>query len=206
MKNRPRFWNTCGALVITALVLVGCVGASARVELYTLSSLSALEEGPQAGASAGDIAIGVGPLGLPKFLDRPQIVTRASANRIEVSEFHRWGSPLHAEFLRVLAENIAILLRTNRVAAYPWEDRFDPTYRIALDVQQFEGRLGEYVQLNATWLVTGRDATEILLVKESTIKEPVARRSYEDFVAAESRALAALSREIADEMRRLLDI
>jgi len=34
------------------------------------------------------LAIGVGPVEFPKFLDRPQIVTRKSQHRVEVSEFH----------------------------------------------------------------------------------------------------------------------
>ena len=103
----------------------------------------------------------------------------------------------------MLADNISILLGTNRVAVYPWGDRFDPTYRIALDVEQFEGRLGEYVQLDVTWTVTGREAGERLLVKKSKIREPVATEDYESIVAAKSRALAALSRKIADEIKRV---
>ena len=203
MKNRPRFRNIWGALAVTATLIGGCAGSSPPVEFYTLSPLIGLQQEPHAGAIGHDIAIGVGPMEIPKFLDRPQIVTRTSANRIEVSEFHRWGGSLHADFLRVLADNISILLGTNQVAVYPWGDRFDPTYRIALDVEQFEGRLGEYVQLDVTWTVTGREAGETLLVKKSKIREPVATEDYEALVAAKSRALAALSREIADEIKRV---
>ena len=204
MKNRPRFRNICWALfAVTVILLAGCVGTSPSVEFYTLSPLIGLQQEPHARAAGQNIAIGVGPVEIPKFLDRPQIVTRTSANRIEVSEFHRWGGSLHADFLRVLADNISILLGTNRVIVYPWQDRFDPTYRIALDVEQFEGRPGESVQLDVTWTVTGCEAKETLLVKKSKIREEVAAEDYEALVAAKSRALAALSREIADKIRRL---
>ena len=203
MKTRPRFRNIWGTLAVTATLLAGCAGTSPPVEFYTLSSLIGLQQEPHAGAVGQDIAIGVGPMEIPKFLDRPQIVTRTSANRIEVSEFHRWGSSLYADFLRVLADNISILLGTNRVAVYPWGDRFDPTYRIGLDVEQFEGRLGEYVQLDVTWTVTGREAGETLLVKKTKTRAPVATEDYEALVAAKSRALATLSRKIADEIKRL---
>jgi uncharacterized lipoprotein YmbA len=205
MKNRPRFWNICWALAVIAIPLAGCTGTSQSVEFYTLSPMTRLQQEPHAGAIGQDIAIGVGPVEFPKFLDRPQIVTRTSANRIEVSEFHRWGGSLRADFLRVLADNIAILLGTRRVALYPWGDRFDPTYRIALDVEQFEGRLGEYVQLDVTWTVTGRQAKETLLVKKAMLREPLATDDYEALVAAKSRVLASLSRKIADEIRRLVD-
>ena len=75
----------------------------------------------------------------------------------------------------------------------------------ALDVEQFEGRLGEYVQLDVTWTVTGRQAKETLLVKKAMLREPVATDDYEALVAAKSRVLATLSRKIADEIRKLLN-
>ena len=203
MKNRPRFRNICWALAVAVILLLGCAGTSPPVEFYTLSSVTGLQHEPHAGPVGQNIAIGVGPVEIPTFLDRPQIVTRTSANRIEVSEFHRWGGSLHADFLRVLADNLSIILGTDRVAVYPWGDQFGPTYRIALDLGKFEGRLGECVQLDVTWTVTGRQAKETLLVKKATIREPVATEDYEALVAAKSRALATLSREMAEEIRTL---
>jgi len=157
---------------------------------------------PQA-VSGDTIAIGVGPVEFPKFLDRPQIVTRQSQNRIEVSEFHRWAGSFSEDFLRVLAKNISILLPADRVAAYPWTDQFSPIYRIQLIVEQFDGRFGGDVVLNVTWSVWNQKDTNQAIFKHTRIKEPVSAEDYESLVTAQSRAIGTLSRAIADEIERV---
>jgi hypothetical protein len=150
-----------------------------------------------------DLAIGIGPVQIPEYLDRPQIVTRTTPDKVTLSEFNRWGGSLRQDFTRVLAENVAALLGTDRVLAYPWGDRLDPAYRVALDVQQFDGGLGDAAVLKVTWIVTGREGKAPLSVRKSMIQEPVSGSDYDALVSAQSRALAALSREIAAEIRKL---
>jgi uncharacterized lipoprotein YmbA len=149
------------------------------------------------GVSGHGIAIGVGPVDFPKLLHRPQIVTRQSQNRVKVFEFHRWASALQGDFSRILAKNISILLPTDRVAVYPWQDQFSPTYRIKLDVEQFDGQLGNVVSLDVRWSVMGREDKDPV-VRTSVIEEPVSTADHEGLVAAMSRALATLSREIVE--------
>jgi uncharacterized lipoprotein YmbA len=103
----------------------------------------------------------------------------------------------------VLAENISLLLATDKVAVYPWEVDFKPHYRIALDIRYFEGQLGENVVLDVVWRVSGQESGKIQAVKTSVIKEPLSAADYEALVAAKSQAIAQLSREIAQEIRKL---
>ena len=149
------------------------------------------------------LAVGVGPVQLPKIIDRPQIVTRIGPNKINVDEFHRWAGSVYEDFLRVVTMNLATFLQSNLVVAYPWEDYLDPDYRVYMEVQQFDGRLGQYVQLVITWTITAREAREILLVHKSSIKEPVQGEDYDAFVAAKSRILGTLSRQIAQGIKKV---
>jgi uncharacterized lipoprotein YmbA len=174
------------------------------VEFYTLNSVIETPATAQVAAADQDLAIGVGPMVIPKTIARPQIVTRSGPNRLEVDEFHRWAGSLREDFLRVLSANLSILLKTNWVATHPWEDYFKPTYRIVLDVHQFDGSLGEQVLLNVTWTITGQDGRKALLVRKSIITQPVSGKDYEAFVSAKSRVLATFSREIATEIKNLL--
>ena len=193
-----------GLAVCTAIfILTGCRSATSPIEFYALTPLISAPEADNAAGLGDAIAVGVGPLQMPKIIDRPQIVSRAGLNRINVDEFHRWAGSIYEDFLTVLALNLSSLLKTNRVAAYPWEDFFDPDYRIYMEVNQFDGRLGEYALLNVTWTITGRQPSDILRVRNSVIKEAVQSADYEDFVAAESRILAALSREMAREIMEI---
>ncbi|MEJ2164900.1 MAG: PqiC family protein [Desulfobacterales bacterium] len=191
------------AVWMVIFILTGCRSASSPIEFYTLTPLSGIGEADE-GAGLGDaVAVGVGPLQMPKIIDRPQIVSRTGVNGINVDEFHRWGGSLYEDFLTVLTLNLSALLRSNMVAAYPWEEYFDPDYRIYLEVYQFDGRLGEYALLNITWTVTGRRPGDVLRVRNSVIKEAVQSGDYEAFVAAKSRILAALSREMAREIMEI---
>ncbi len=192
------------AFLLLVFFLAAC-STTPPVAYYTLNTLPEMQQEIPAAVMGDTIAIGVGPVEFPKFLDRPQIVTRKSQNQIEVSEFHRWAGSLPGDFSRVLAKNIAILLPTDRVAVYPWGEQFSPTYRIKLDVEQFDGQLGERVVLDVTWKVTDQEGINELLVRKSFIEEVVPDKNYEALVVAESNALATLSRTIVEEIRRLGD-
>ena len=152
---RDRFFQIISLLVLfIAVLLAGCGGSPTPLEFYTLNSLSGMSQNAIPANAAQNIAIGIGPVKIPKILDRPQIVTRTGPNKIKVDEFHRWAGPLGTEIAQVLAENISLLLATDQVAVYPWEVDFKPQYRIALDIRYFEGQLGENVFLDVVWRVS----------------------------------------------------
>jgi hypothetical protein len=201
---RNRFFQQTSLLVLfIAVLLAGCSGSPTPVEFYTLNSLSGTMQKANPADAAQNIAIGIGPVEIPKILDRPQIVTRTGPNTLNVDEFHRWAGPLQEGFAKVLAENIALLLATDRVAVYPWEAGFKPHYRIALDVRYFEGQFGENVVLEVVWRVSDRENEAIKAAKTSLIEEPLPAIDYKALVAASSQTIAQLSREIAQEIRKL---
>jgi uncharacterized lipoprotein YmbA len=202
MKNRARFGNNGLAFLLLVFLLAAC-SSTPPTKFYKLNSLPTAQQENPAAHLGEDISIGVGPVEFPEFLNRPQIVTRKSQNQVEIAEFHRWAGSFPRDFSRVLAMNISILLPTDRVAVYPWGEQFSPTYRIKLDVEQFDGRLGERVVLDVTWMVADQEGTNKLLVRRSLIEEPVPDNNYEALVVAESNALATLSRIIVEEIRRL---
>ncbi|MEE4265157.1 MAG: PqiC family protein [Desulfobacteraceae bacterium] len=203
MMHNRFFQQTSLLVLFIAVLLAGCGGSPTPVQFYTLNSLSGTMQKTNPADATQNIAIGIGPVEIPKILDRPQIVTRTGPNTLKVDEFHRWAGPLQAEFAKVLAENISLLLATDQVAVYPWEAGFKPHYRIALDVRYFEGQLGENVVLEVVWRVSGQENQKIQAVKTSLIKEPLPAADYKSLVAAESQAIAQLSREIAQEIRNL---
>ncbi len=193
-----------GLTIFTALVfLAGCRSSTPPVEFYTLSPLTSVSEADKVAGLRDNIAVGVGPLQIPNIIDRPQIVTRIGPNKINVDEFHRWAGSVYEDFLRVVTMNLSTLLQSSLVVAFPWEDYFDPDYRIYMEVQQFDGRLGQYAQLVITWTITTQETREILLVRKSLIREPVRGEDYDAFVAAKSRILATLSRQIAQGVKEV---
>lgn len=184
------------ACTLTAL-LSGCFGHSQPIEFYTLSPLPRPAGGT--GGAPGTI-VAVYPAAIPAAIDRPQIVTRTDENQIGLSEFNRWGGTLKEEISRVLVENLGILLSDRRVSVMTDNLAVDPAYLVAVTFNRFDGRLGENVWLNAAWTIRDQKHKKTLAVRTSTLLEKISGPGYAELVAAQSRALGALSREIAAEL------
>lgn len=143
------------------------------------------------------IAIGVGPVELPPHLDRNQIVSRITPNRLRLSEQHHWAEPLKVGFTRVLLISLGLELDSNRVYALPTRRRRDLDFQVTVDVLRFDGEISEQVELVARWNLLDSDGKKILLSRVAQINETSDGLDHEAFVAAQSRAVASLGREIA---------
>ena len=176
MKNRACFGNIGWAFLLMVFLLAAC-STTPAVKYYTLNTLSEMQQDISEAVSGDQIAIGLGPVEFPKFLDRPQIVTRKSQNRVEVSEFHRWASSFQEDFLRVLAKNISMLLPAVEWPHIPGPISSLPPYRIQLNVEQFDGRFGGHVVLNVTWSVWNQKDANGPVIKHTRIKRPYPPRT-----------------------------
>jgi uncharacterized lipoprotein YmbA len=192
-----RTLSGCVAPALCAIVLVGMTGCanSRDTRFYVLTALPAVET--PGGTSPGrSPAVGLHPVGLPQYLDRPQIVTRAGENMLQLAEFDQWGSPLQDNVTRVLAANLSVLVPADRVAVFPWMKDSPIEYEVTVEVAQFEGTLGGSCSLVADWAISRRGGKESLAAGGSRHTEP-AGNSYATLVAAHSRLVAALGRDIA---------
>jgi uncharacterized lipoprotein YmbA len=133
---------------------------------------------------------------LPPYLDRPQIVTRASRAKLALGEFDQWAAPLQDTFARVLAENLSLLLGTDRVLLHPWPRTTDVDYQVTVDVIRFDGGVDNDVVLAVRWSLMSVDGKE-LAMRKARFQAPANPRDYEATVTAMSRSLEELSRDIA---------
>ncbi|UCD56919.1 MAG: membrane integrity-associated transporter subunit PqiC [Candidatus Hydrogenedentota bacterium] len=196
MTNPYRFRVTSVISAVLLLVLAGCASTEPS-RYYTLGPLPELATEEQTTSARQSLAIGLGPIELPAYLDRPQIVTRTGANQLKIAEFDRWAEPLEQNFARVLAENLSTLLSTDRVFTYPWKRSTPIRYKVTIDVIRFDGQPGGSVTLVARWTISGMDEQEELSQRKSSISVPADGDDYNVLVSAKSRALAHLSSEIA---------
>jgi uncharacterized lipoprotein YmbA len=182
------------ALAVSTLVVHGCsTGPPAR--LYVLTALPRAESVPPA-TDGREMSIGVGPVELPQYVNRPQIVTGQQSSELHSAASAQWAEPLQDGFTRVLAENLSLLLATDRVAIFPWKT-FAPEYQVVVEVTHFLGQTGGEVSLVALWSILNKDGREALVSKKSSFHEATGSSEYEALAAAMSRAVAALSRDIA---------
>lgn len=146
------------------------------------------------------VVLGIGPITIPGYLDRPQIVVRVSDNEVALAEVDRWAEPLGGNLARVLEENLSLLLPSSTYVDYPWYESDAPDYGVALDVRRFESDTAGTVVLEADWrLSAGGGSLDGGAVR---IDEAAGVPGQAAAVAAQSRALAELSRQIAAAVRR----
>jgi uncharacterized protein len=197
---RPVLWRL--ALVTLAGLLLGLEACTSRPSrFYILNSWAASETIPAMSGEQGPV-IGIGPITLPKYLDRPQIVTRIGSHQLTHAEFDRWAEPLQDNVARVLAENLALLIPTDQVLLSTWPQSATLDYQVTVDILHFEGWLGGESRLLALWSIL--DGTELTLWSQRVdFNAPVRAREYGAMVMALNQLLEWLSRDLASAIQHL---
>jgi uncharacterized lipoprotein YmbA len=110
---------------------------------------------------------------------------------------------LQDSVIRILAENLSLLLSTQQIEVFPWQRsaRFD--YQIVVTILQFENQSAAEVVLTARWVLYGASGEEEQMRNTFTVVVPQAAEDYTSIVSAMSHALGALSRDIAVSLRAI---
>jgi uncharacterized protein len=202
MKNvcRHRF-TIMGMLFV--LILGGC-GSTQPSRFYTLGSIGKYEAGTRSTSADQIIFVTIGPVDIPDYLDRPQIVSRTSKNELSLSEFDRWAGSLKDDTVRVISENLTDLLSQNSAFVSPWGRGTGGDYRVIIDIMRFDAMPEGNILLNAQWTIVGKEGKQVLRTRESVITESVSAQTYDAKVSAMSGALEKLSRDIAEGIKAIL--
>ena len=192
--------------------------------LFILSACSGTDSGVGAGSIGGTrfyslsaplsasssitnkLSVGIGPVEIPRLLNRPQIVSRKDNTEIIIAEKHQWGGSYKEELIKALTDNFSSLLKTERIEEYPWKSTFKPNYQVRIDVESFDGQIDKSVVLNARWRLVQNNKE--LIVKRAVIEVlvPIASQgstaSYSAYVKAQSQAISRLCQEIVAYIQR----
>ena len=121
-----------------------------------------------AGFPGGSKTVLVGPVEIPAYLDRNEIVMRDDNNSLVISSFHLWAEPLDRAIERVLATNLNNL-SNGKFTCYPFSMKLAVAYHkpdIRLTVNVFEfGKEGNTCRLSAQYLLTNTHNSKILYKK-----------------------------------------
>ena len=186
-------------LALAAIFLGGCRSQSPR--FYTLTPIQEDQGLSKRKSPARNAVIGIGPVKLADYLDQSMLVTRTSDNQAVKAQFDRWVGSFKDNFINVLADNIGLLLSTDRIYLYPWRLSVPIDYQVVMDVIRCDGRLGDAAYLEVRWSIFKGPEKKLLKIHRSGIREPVTGADYAALVAAQSRALAQLSQEIAEAIQ-----
>lgn len=201
MRRGRLGWPSLLACAVS-LAMAGCVGSSQASRFYTLAPLEARDAPSSSGT---DSTLAVGPVEIPEYLERQQIVTRTGANELVLADFDRWGGSLEREITRALVATLSDRLASRNICVSAWRSvtlpRVTTAYRAAVSISRFDGVLGQSVVLQGRWELMaerGGAKADSLAVREATVTEKIDGASYEALVAAMQRALLRFSQEMAD--------
>jgi uncharacterized lipoprotein YmbA len=172
-------------LACTACMNLG-LSTSPAARFYMLEATvetrmsTGLQDGP------ADTILGVGPVTIPLYLDRPQLVSRLEGSELRVDDFRLWAEPLKANILRVIQENLAVLTDAKQVYSYPQKRSVAVDYQITLDVLRFDADADGKVTLKSVWRIVESDGHERVMEMRSTIVQPSGSSAIADVVDAMS--------------------
>lgn len=184
-------------LMFAILTMMAGCASTAPTRYYRLNSLIVPDREMKAVSTHQKSAIGVGPIEIPDYLDRPHIVTRTGQNEIKIADFSKWAGSLKNDISRVISENLSSLLPARPIYAYPFKRYIPIEYQIVIKISQFDGLPGEQVILNADWTILTAKDKLIILADAVSFSEQTEGKDYDSLIAAKSRILADLTRDIA---------
>ncbi|UCG71756.1 MAG: membrane integrity-associated transporter subunit PqiC [Chromatiales bacterium] len=186
--------------ILMVLLAAGC-GSSPPVDYYRLQPISGSATADPADAKV----LGIGPLQVPGYLDRPQLVTQMPGSEVRVDEFNRWAEPLDVALPRIVTANVDYLLDSVIVVTFPYSSRVRTDYRLFGRVIRFDANQSGEAVLEVQWGVQDADANPVLTPRRTRYTAQASPATDPGaVVSALNETVVAFSRDIAGEIQTRL--
>ena len=179
-------------LLLAALLGLAACGASEPTRFYLLSP----EQTGAAGPPAGPVVF-VDQATIAPYLDRAQIVSRIAPDQVAFSDVRTWAEPVTSMITRYVVDELGARFGPDRVLETPARRDLTPDFRLALDVQRFDGDQAGLMLLDARWTLRAGPDERFVATGRERIAEPAGDpTSWDARVAALGRALTVLGQRL----------
>jgi uncharacterized lipoprotein YmbA len=182
-------------------LLAGCASTQ-RSRLYVLYPEKPAEGTVAKDAQIKNAVIAIDKVRLPKYLDRPLVITQVNEYEIEYSEFRRWAGSLDDNLRRVIALNVSQQLNTDKVAESKLTYSGNVDYIIDIDVLGMSGTLGKDAFLNVRWRTSESLDNKSLDVHTKRYTRKLKDSEYGTYIVAQSEMIAELSADISKIIKK----
>jgi len=195
LTRTGRFTGVGIVLMLVALS-AGCLGRSPAADHFVLGSNGLLSIDRR----APELAVLIGPVRLPAYLDRPQMARMRSGGEVELDEYARWLGGFETNFLRAVSLGVARQLGSIRVTTFPSSAGFpfDAQIRIYIDDLVVVDDESLRVRIRCALLREESGAPPVFFLHEVSI--PLEDDSTEGVVNAHDKALASFVGQIVAEL------
>jgi len=191
-----RLFSQGALLRCTLIIIVIAVSGCARTPptrffmLTPETSGSAIAAGKLEGSR-----VGIGPVTITDYLNRPQIVSRKSTNEINLAEFVQWAEPLDSNIGRVLVDNLSAQMPSVKFIGLPLRRPPHFDYTSTVRILRFDTGPDANASLEAEWNVMRGD--DVVSLHRQRFEASSGDQTVTSSVAAQSKLLADLSSAIA---------
>ena len=191
------------ALASLVLFLISACGSSPPARYFALNPIDAeYRQDPD-----DAVILGLGPLRIPDYLNRSQIVTRALEAEMQVNEFSRWTEPLSIALPRIISTDVDNLLDQVVVIMFPYDAQVRPyvSYRLVGDINRFEADQTGLALLEVQWGIVDADGKMVVPVRRNRYQAQAAPGDdLNNVIGAMNDALSQFSRDIASKLETVL--
>jgi len=191
-------------IVFFAFLLTGCISVPTSTEprFYMLQALDKSEVKNHYQIASGTV-IAVGPVRIPHYLDRPQIVSQNKNTTLEFAQFDRWGEPLNQSFKRVISEDLSLMLPEADIEKYPYNSLIPVKYQVIFEVLEMKNDINGETSLSVQWSIIDVKYNKVMVNKKSLFSRPVDPKDYQGLVKAINAECVLLSDEVAASLASL---
>lgn len=146
----------------------------------------------------------LGPIRLPDYLDRSQMVTRGAGNELIVNGQSRWAEPLDQAIHRAVALTVDSLVDDFVVVAYPSTAMIDPDYRLVGRVYRFDTDTSGLAVLEVQWGAADTESNVVISARRTRYTKQATNAQDPGAIAeALSDTLAQYGQDIASELNEV---
>ncbi len=200
-KQSYKLSHLLGGAFICAIV-TACAHDAKPVEFYRLSADVGLKQNAKSAVNSKEVIVGLGPIRIPEYLNRPQIMVAISDNQYSISEEHRWAENLDQNILLALYKVLPAQLNTDHVLRYPWSQRQDINYQVSIDILDLTINPQGQSQFIAQWSIKVKEKANIDKRFECSL--PASRVDYALMVKVQSQCLTQLGQAISKSLNELM--
>lgn len=196
-----RFTLPLAAIVLALIgsMMAGC-GHSPPTHYVTLSAMPAAGTAPSATAPIPPVQLTA--VHIPAELDRREVVTEVSANRVSIDDNTRWDAPLAQTMRRTLAQDL--LSRLPAGAFLPPDTPAPPgTRTLVVTVLDTHTDANGTLTFQASWALMSGQPAHVALSRQTTLTSAEPNLDATAQAAALSGILGQLADQIATSVQML---
>jgi len=198
MKKQAHL-NKTAILVLTATLLVGCsVGApSTPTQFYALQGAETNFLASMKIPTSPSLQVGIGPIDIPGYADRAQIVSVANNSKMKIADFEHWAEPIQNNIGRVLVSNIAGLISNKQVYPYPASFQPDPdSLQVSMEIMDMIQSETGMVRLSVSWNIKTMLNNKLIVRENSSYSKQAVYGDYTSYASGLSELFALLAVDV----------